>query len=67
VARNRARRLLRESYRKHQLELNGPMDIVLIARPSIAGKQFQHVERDFLIAAAKAGLMKKPADGSIQQ
>jgi ribonuclease P protein component len=57
VVRNRARRLLRESFRRHQHELAGAMEVVLIARPSIAGKTQAQVERDFLAAARKAGLL----------
>jgi ribonuclease P protein component len=48
VVRSRARRLLRETFRLHQHELGGPVDLVLIARPSIAGKKFAEVEKDFL-------------------
>ena len=48
VARNRARRLMRESFRLHQHDLAGPVDLVLVARPSIAGKKLAEVERDFL-------------------
>jgi ribonuclease P protein component len=48
VARSRARRLLREAFRLHQHELAGPVDMVLVARPSIAGKKLAEVERDFL-------------------
>jgi ribonuclease P protein component len=48
VARSRARRLLRETFRLHQHELKGALDLVLVARPSIAGKKFAEVERDFL-------------------
>lgn len=58
VVRNRARRLLRESFRRHQLEFAAPVDIVLVARPSIAGKTFAEVERVFLSAIRKAGLLK---------
>ena len=58
VARNRARRLLRESFRLHQLELLEPLDLVLVARPSIAGKGFAEVEKDFLTTLRKAGLLK---------
>jgi ribonuclease P protein component len=58
VVRNRARRLLRESFRRHQLELAMPVDLVLVARPSIAGKSFVEVESTFLSAARKAGLLK---------
>lgn len=56
VARSRARRLLREAYRLHQHRLGAPVDLVLVARPSIAGKDFAAVERDFLAALERARL-----------
>jgi len=59
VARSRARRLLRESFRLHQFEIEGPVDLVLVARPSIAGKKLAEVERDFLGVMAQAGLLKQ--------
>ena len=58
VVRNRARRLMREAFRLHQLELTAPIDLVLIARPSIAGKGFAEVERDFLTTLRKASLLQ---------
>jgi ribonuclease P protein component len=58
VVRSRARRLLRESFRLHQHELARPVDLVLVARPSIAGKGLAQVERDFLAALRKTGLLK---------
>lgn len=61
VLRSRVKRLLRESFRLHQLELNGPVDLVLVARPSIARGDFATVERDFLAALRKAGLLNAPA------
>ena len=61
VRRSRARRLLREAFRIHQLELAQPVDLVLVAQPSIAGKAFQDVERDFLGAMRKARLLKEAA------
>ena len=64
VVRNRARRLLRESFRLHQHHLAQPLDLVLVARPSIAGKAFAQVERDFLVTLRKAKLLK-PADGPV--
>ncbi|HWD19064.1 MAG TPA: ribonuclease P protein component [Verrucomicrobiae bacterium] len=48
VVRSRARRLLRETFRLHQHELPRPMDVILVARLSIAGKSLAQVERDFL-------------------
>src|ERR1700759_2724846 len=44
TARIRARRLMRESFRVHQHDLNRPVDLVLVARPSIAGCPFADVE-----------------------
>ena len=56
VERSRARRLLRESFRRHQHELAQPVELVLVARNSIAGKKFADVEKDFLAALNRAGL-----------
>ena len=58
VARSRARRLLRESFRLHRHDLAQPVDIVLVARNSIAGKKFADVEKDYLTALKRAGLWK---------
>ena len=65
VVRNRARRLMRETFRVHQHHLAAPVDLVLVARPSIVGKEFAAVERDFLTTLRKARLLK-PADGGVQ-
>ena len=58
VQRSRARRLLRESFRQHQNELSQPVELVLVARNSIAGKRFADVEKDFLAALKRANLLK---------
>jgi len=58
IERSRARRLLRESFRQHQHELARPVELVLVARASIAGKSFAGVEKDFLAAIQRAGLRK---------
>ena len=58
VARSRARRLLRESFRQHQHEFAQPVELVLVARNSIAGKNFAGVEKDFLAALNRANLLK---------
>ena len=57
VVRNRARRLLRESFRLHQNDLTQPLDLVLVARQSIAKKPFAEVEKDFLTTLRKARLL----------
>ena len=58
VERSRARRLLRESFRLHQHELAQPVELVLVARNSITDKGFDGVEKDFLAALRRAGLLK---------
>jgi ribonuclease P protein component len=61
VVRNRVRRLLREAFRLHQRELAHPVDLVLVARQSIAGKRYAEVENEFLAALRKAGLLNPAA------
>jgi ribonuclease P protein component len=61
VVRARARRVLREAFRLHQLELAQPIDLVLVARPSIVGKAFPTVERDLLEAFRRGRILKEPA------
>lgn len=58
VVRNRARRLLRESFRLHQNDLAQPVDLVLVARATVVGKSFAEVEKDFLTALHLAGLLR---------
>ena len=58
VQRTRARRLLRESFRLHQHEFAGPIELILVARNSIAGKKFADVEKDFLTTLRRAGLLR---------
>lgn len=64
VARSRARRLLRETFRLHQHELAQPVDVVLVARPSIAGRGLAEVEKDFLTTMNRAGLIGPPTEKS---
>jgi ribonuclease P protein component len=59
VMRSRARRLLREAFRLHQRDLAAPVDLVLVARASIAGRRFSEVERDFLTALRKGRLLNQ--------
>ncbi len=62
VQRARARRLLRETFRQHQHEFAQPVELVLVARNSIAGRSFAEVEKDFLAALKRAGLRKMTKD-----
>jgi ribonuclease P protein component len=57
VVRNRARRLLREVFRRRRDLINQPTDVVLVARPSIAGLNYARVERDFMEALRRAKLL----------
>jgi len=59
VVRTRARRLLREAFRLHQPDLAQPVDLVLVAQPSIVDKGFADVERDYLAALRRARLLKE--------
>jgi ribonuclease P protein component len=59
IERSRARRLLRESFRLHQHEFMQPVELVLVARPSIAGRDFAEVEKDFLTTLRRAGVLKQ--------
>ena len=58
VQRSRARRLLRETFRQHQHDFAQPVELVLVARNSIAGKKMADVEKDFLSALKRAGILK---------
>lgn len=58
VVRNRTRRFLRESFRLHRHELARPVDLVLVARPAIAGRKSAEVERELLTSLRRAGLLK---------
>ena len=59
VVRNRARRLLREVFRRHQHALDHPVDVVLVARPSIAGWRLPEVEREFLAVLRRNALLAR--------
>jgi len=58
VVRNRARRLLKESFRLHQHELAQPIELVLVARNSIVGRVRAEVEKDLLAGLARNRLLK---------
>ena len=57
VARVRARRRLREVFRRHRAQLRGAFDVVLIARASLPGAPWDEVVNDFMKLAERAGLL----------
>ena len=61
VVRSRARRLLREAFRRNQHRISGSVDLVLVARPSIAPRTADAVERDYLLALRRVGLLRDAA------
>lgn len=61
VVRNRVKRLLREAYRLNEARLADNRDIVIVARREIAGQPFREVERAFIKAAERAGILVKGA------
>ncbi len=58
VARNRAKRLMRESYRLLKPRLLSGYDIVLIARCGISGKKCEEVTRDMRYAFSKLDMIQ---------
>lgn len=59
VARNRAARLMRESYRQIKDNLNTGYDIIFIARNTINGRKCQEVFRSLRSAARRSGIIPK--------
>lgn len=59
VKRNRARRLMRESYRHIQDELPCGYDFIIIARNTIDGKKCSEVEKSLISALRRTGVLKK--------
>jgi len=53
VQRNRAKRLVREAFRRHKPSLG--LDIVVVPRREMIGAGFARVEADYLVALARRG------------
>ena len=62
VARNRARRLMKESFRKMEHELVSGRDVLFIARSTIAGCSCAAVEVSVRKALKKSGLLRDIRD-----
>ena len=62
VVRNRIRRRLREIYRLHEAALPAGWDIVAVARTRAVEASYAELEKYFLRAAARLGLLSEEAD-----
>ncbi|MBQ3427623.1 MAG: ribonuclease P protein component [Clostridia bacterium] len=56
VMRNRAKRLMRESYRQLEDGITGTYDLVIVARNRAAGKTFLQIMRDMKYVLASLGV-----------
>lgn len=59
VKRNRARRLMRESYRHLENKLPAGYDFIIIARNTISDRKCMEVEKSLLSAFRRTGVLKK--------
>lgn len=57
VIRNRAKRLMRESYRQLEGGMTGSYDMVIVARNRAAGKTYQQILRDMKYVLASLGVL----------
>lgn len=64
VVRNRARRLMREAFRQARPEFLRPVDLILVARPSIKGRNQEKVSRDFRALMQRARILSAPDSSS---
>jgi ribonuclease P protein component len=55
VARNRARRRLREAYRLQQEALQAPVDAVFVGRPGVLTRRFQDLQGEMRLALETLG------------
>ena len=62
VYRAKARRRLREVFRRHRAELCGVVDLVFVARASLVNAPWDEVVNDFLRLMDKAGLRTTPPE-----
>jgi ribonuclease P protein component len=59
VERNRARRLMKESYRSLAEKISTGYDLIIIARNTISGKKCADVEKSLYSAFKRTGIIKE--------
>ena len=57
VQRARAKRLMREAYRRNRHGFSGPFDVVLVARRGILEAKWDEIVDELLVLARRVGLM----------
>lgn len=62
VKRNRAKRLMKESFRKIETYLPNGYDFIIIARNTINDKKYVEVEKSLFSAFKRTGVMRKNED-----
>lgn len=62
VQRNRARRLLREAFRRNRFQMEGQTDVVLIARVALLTAEWTNIEGELIALAQRAGLIREQAE-----
>jgi ribonuclease P protein component len=63
VQRNRARRRLRELYRRNRHRLSGKYDVVLVARRDLVKARWGELVEEFVELAGQAGLLGETTRG----
>ena len=63
VVRHRITRLIRESYRLHEIQFHNGLDIIVIARPSARDKTYQEIESALLHLAGKHHILWGKSNG----
>ena len=65
VHRNRARRRLREAFRRHRDRFAGEVDVILVARSGVVRAAWSDLVEELLVLAARAGILRAaPKDGA---
>ncbi len=62
VARNHARRRLREAWRLNRYRLSSRVDVVIVARRAIGGASACEVEAELMALCARAGLLQNASE-----
>ena len=65
VVRHRVTRLIRESYRLHEMEFETGLDIVVVARPQAKDRTYQEIESALMHLADKHAIAGKNNDKEI--